>query len=506
MEDKRTRFGIAGLVGAGIALGTGELLAGLFDAVPSPLASVGGWVVDSAPPFVKDTAIAVLGTADKPALAIGTTIVALIIGWFAGIRVASHRWIGSVVFGGFGLVGVIAGRGEPLAELIPLIAALTVAASAGWFILELLTQTARAVEEPTDGLSGDTSRRKFIRLAAGGSAVAVVAGVAGRQLLTRLPDVPEFEDVPLDAIGVGVLDENQFDVLGLSPIVVPNEDFYRIDTALVVPSIDETEWSLRVHGLVDNELELSYDDVLGMEIIEDYVTIACVSNEVGGNLVGNALWGGVRLSEVLDMAGLKPEASQLVGRSIDGFTVGFPPELAYDGREPLIAVAMNGEPLPRAHGFPARLIVPGLYGFVSATKWLTEIELTTWDGFDAYWIPRGWAKEAPIKTQSRIDVPDSRDTLVAGDNVVAGVAWAPLKGIDRVEVQVDDGPWQEAEVSVPLSDRSWVQWSVFVSLDTGRPVVRVRATDGTGHTQTSDLLSPRPDGATGHHEVQLRVA
>jgi len=243
-----------------------------------------------------------------------------------------------------------------------------------------------------------------------------------------------------------------------------------------------------------------------MEIVEDYVTIACVSNEVGGGLVGNALWGGVRLSEVLDMAGVRSEASQLVGRSIDGFTVGFPPELVYDGREPLIAVAMNGEPLPRAHGFPARLIVPGLYGFVSATKWLTEIELTTWDDFDAYWIPRGWAKEAPIKTQSRIDVPSARHTLAPGDNTVAGVAWAPLKGIDRVEVQVDDGPWQEAEVSVPLSDRSWVQWRIVLPLDIGRPVVRVRATDGTGQTQTSEGAPPRPDGATGHHEVRLSVA
>lgn len=334
----------------------------------------------------------------------------------------------------------------------------------------------------------------------------MVAGVAGRQLLTRLREVPEFEDVPLNDTAVGLMDENMFDVSGLSPIVVPNEDFYRIDTALVVPSIDETDWSLRVHGLVDGELELSYDDLLGMEIVEDYVTIACVSNEVGGGLVGNALWGGVRLSEVLDMAGVKSEASQLVGRSIDGFTVGFPPELVYDGREPLIAVAMNGEPLPRAHGFPARLIVPGLYGFVSATKWLTEIELTTWDDFDAYWIPRGWAKEAPIKTQSRIDVPSPRHTLAPGDNTVAGVAWAPLKGIDRVEVQVDDGPWQEAEVSVPLSDRSWVQWRIVVPLDIGRPVIRVRATDGTGQTQTSEGAPPRPDGATGHHEVRLSVA
>jgi hypothetical protein len=242
-----------------------------------------------------------------------------------------------------------------------------------------------------------------------------------------------------------------------------------------------------------------------MEIVEDYVTIACVSNEVGGDLVGNALWSGVRLTDVLDLAGLRPEASQLVGRSIDGFTAGFPPDLAYDGRSPLIALGMNGDPLPRRHGFPARLIVPGLYGYVSATKWLTEIELTTWDGFDGYWIPRGWAKEAPIKTQSRIDVPTSRQALDPGPNVIAGVAWAPLRGIDRVEVQVGDGEWQAANIATPLSDRAWVQWKAEVDLESGRHLVRVRATDGTGQTQTAERASPRPDGATGYHQVRLQV-
>ncbi len=208
---------------------------------------------------------------------------------------------------------------------------------------------------------------------------------------------------------------------------------------------------------------------------------------------------------VLDMAGVRPEASQLVGRSIDGFTAGFPPELAYDGRDPLIALGINGEPLPRRHGFPARLIVPRIYGYVSATKWPTEIELTTWDAFDGYWIPRGWAKEAPIKTESRIDVPKRRQMLESGPNVIAGIAWAPLRGIERVEVQVDDGPWREAELTAPLSDTAWVQWMAVVALEAGRHQVRVRATDGTGQIQTAQEASPRPDGATGHHEILVQV-
>ncbi len=505
VEEVRTRAGISGVVAVAVALGVGELLAGLFDGVPSPLASVGGLVVDSSPSFVKDLAINVFGTADKAALAIGTSVIALAFGWYAGVQAARRLWVGLAVFGLFGSLGVAAGWGEPFAEPVPLVVATALAAVSGWLALAMLLESVGSVEEPTDGLSGDFSRRRFIRLAVGTSAAAAVAGSVGRALVTHLPDVPEVEIAAPTSGGTLLAEENVFEIEGLSPVVVPNDDFYRIDTALVVPSIDQTEWSLRVHGLVDSEIVLGYQDLLAMDIVEEYVTIACVSNEVGGDLVGNALWSGVRLTDVLDLAGVRPEASQLVGRSIDGFTAGFPPNLVYDGRDPLIALGMNGEPLPRRHGFPARLIVPGLYGYVSATKWLTEIDLTTWDDFDGYWIPRGWAKEAPIKTQSRIDVPTQRQTLEPGTNVIAGVAWAPLRGVDRVEVQVGDGPWQEADLTAPLSETAWVQWKAVVSLDAGRHQVRVRATDGSGETQTSEEASPRPDGATGHHEIVVRV-
>ncbi len=231
-----------------------------------------------------------------------------------------------------------------------------------------------------------------------------------------------------------------------------------------------------------------------------------MSNEVGGDLVGNAKWTGVYLTDVLDAAGVRPEATQIVGRSVDGWTAGFPTELAYDGRKPLIAVGMNDEPLPARHGYPARLIVPGLYGYVSATKWLEEIELTTWEGFDGYWIPRGWSKTGPIKTQSRIDVPRNGEVINGSPAVFAGVAWAPLKGIDKVEVRVSKGAWEEAELSDPLSDRSWVQWKLERNVAPGRHELEVRATDGTGETQTEVVSTPDPDGATGWHTIGFRAA
>jgi DMSO/TMAO reductase YedYZ molybdopterin-dependent catalytic subunit len=292
----------------------------------------------------------------------------------------------------------------------------------------------------------------------------------------------------------------------LSPLITPNERFYRIDTALLVPRPNLSTWRLRVHGMVDRPFELTYDELVAMPLHEQYVTIACVSNEVGGGLVGNALWRGVRLKELLERAGVQPEATQIVGRAVDGFTVGFPTAWALaDERESLVAVAMNGEALPADHGFPARLIVPGLYGYVSATKWLAEIELTTWEAFDAYWVPLGWAKEAPILTQSRIDTPRDAAQLQPGAVAVAGVAWAPDRGIRAVEVQVDEDGWQPAEMSVPISDATWVQWMYRWEATPGEHLLRVRATDGTGEVQTEMRSRPDPDGARGHHTIRVTV-
>jgi DMSO/TMAO reductase YedYZ molybdopterin-dependent catalytic subunit len=501
MHTTRRHAGVAGVVAAAVALGLGELIGGLFESVPSPMVAVGGQVIDWAPPFLKDFAIATFGTSDKLALALGTAAIALVLGWFVGVLTMSRPIVGPVAFGAFALLGVVAGLSEPMAVVWAVVLSLLVAAAAGILTLDGLLRVARQVEQPTDGLPADAGRRRFIRLAFAGGAAAVVAGGVGRVLTNRIPSVPTVSlgGTPATTVPpVGSAEE--FSVPGLTPLIVPNRDFYRIDTALAVPRIDQATWNVRVHGLVDNEVVLSYDDLLAMDYFDSYVTIACVSNQVGGDLVGNAKWTGVRLTEVLDRAGLQSGATQLVGRSIDGFTVGFPPAVLSDGRDAMIAFAMNGESLPREHGFPARLIVPGLYGYVSATKWLTEIELTGWDDFDAYWVPRGWSKEAPIKTQSRIDVPRSGDTVDSGSVVFAGVAWAPLKGIERVEVRVaENGEWHEAELTEPLSDTAWVQWKTTIDVAPGRYLVQVRATDGTGTVQTAEEHPARPDGATGYH-------
>jgi len=355
----------------------------------------------------------------------------------------------------------------------------------------------------------DWSRRGFLIRTAALGVGAGVATVVGRSLLdarlnrpqtvaARIPSPAQLAQLPAGA---------DLGLAGVTPIVMPNSRFYRIDTSLLVPSVDVASWQLRIHGMVDHEVTLSFDDLTAMPVFEQYVTIACVSNEVGGALVGNAKWTGVRLRDVLDIAGVQAGATQLIGRSVDGWTAGIPMAWVMDAsREPMVALGMNDEPLPVAHGFPARLIVPGLYGYVSATKWLKELELTTWDAFDGYWIPLGWAKEGPILTQSRIDVPHAGAQLDKGRIGVAGVAWAPDRGIAAVEVKVDDEPWAAARLSPPISDATWVQWRFDWAAAPGSHVLSVRATDGTGEVQTDAESRPAPDGARGHHTIGVNVS
>ena len=306
----------------------------------------------------------------------------------------------------------------------------------------------------------------------------------------------------------GDLAAAEYGLPGLTPVLTRNADFYRIDTALSVPLVDPETWVLTVDGMVDRPLRLSLADLLAMEQVEADVTLQCVSNEVGGDLVGTARWQGVLLSELLERAGVQRGAGQVVGVSVDGFTAGFPTSYATDGRSALLALGMNGELLPLEHGFPARLVVPGLYGYVSATKWLRSITLTTWEGFDGFWVPRGWSKEGPIKTASRIDLPADGATVAAGEVVVAGMAWAPgpERGVERVEVRVDGtGPWQEAELGRALGPQAWRQWRMAWDAAPGVHLLEVRATDATGDVQDARLAPPRPDGATGLHGVRVRV-
>ena len=496
----------AGATAAGLALGITELLAGMFEGIPSAVASVGSYVVDNSPNFVKDFAISIFGTADKGALAIGTAIVAVLIGLVIGRASLRRPWVNPVSFALFAVLGIGAALGQVNVSPGLAVVGIGLAAVAGWALLRSVLAALQS-DDPADNAATDPARRRLLGGVAGAGLAAVAAGGVGRQLIiARSESVRETMALPVPRTTVPPPSSAaSLNVPGITPIVVPNDQFYRIDTALVVPRPDLDSWRLKVNGMVDNELSLSINDLYDMDLHESYVTIACVSNRVGGDLVGNAKWTGVRLTEVLDMAGVNPaRATQLVPRSVDGWTAGFPTQLAFDGREPLIALGMNGEPLPPDHGFPARLIVPGLYGYVSATKWLEEIELTTWDAFNAYWIPKGWAKEGPIKTQSRIDTPRTGE-LVTGKFVAGGVAWSPEHGIVSVEVRAEGGDWQVAEISDPLSDRSWVQWSAKLDLERGDYKLQVRAVDGTGQPQTEAVAPVRPDGATGYHTIRVTV-
>jgi DMSO/TMAO reductase YedYZ molybdopterin-dependent catalytic subunit len=494
---------LAGAVAAGLALGLTELLAGFFERIPSAVSAVGTYVVDGSPSFVKDFAISVFGTADKGALAIGTVVFGVIIGALVGRAGLRRPWLSAVAFGGFALLGIVAAAGQVDANLPMTIVGISLAAGIGWLSLRFLLAALNSAD-PLDHTPANPDRRKLIGGMAGAGLLAAAAGGVGRQMIiARSESVRDRMALPRARTTVASPGAaSSLDVPGISPIVVPTKDFYRIDTALVVPRPDPASWRLGITGMVDRELSLSMDDLLAMDLHERYVTIACVSNRVGGDLVGNAKWTGVKLTEVLDRAGVDPAAGQIVPRSVDGWTAGFPTAAAFDGREPLIALGMNDEMLPPAHGFPARLIVPGLYGYVSATKWLEEIELTSWEAFDAYWIPRGWAKEGPIKTQSRIDTPGS-GSIVEPAFVVAGVAWSPQHGIEKVEVRVDGGPWVDAEMSLPLADTAWVQWQANLAVAAGRHEIEVRATDGTGQPQTEQQVAPRPDGASGYHKIAV---
>ena len=492
-----------------MSLGLTELFAGLSTSVPSAISAIGSIVVDRSPSWLKDFAIQAFGTADKAVLAICIVGVSLLIGWFVGKASVDKPWPMIVAFAAAGVVGIAAQIAEGSGETPAILASTLVAMSVGVLTWYGLLALARPTErEATDRDAVDLSRRRFMLGVASAGTVAVVTIAAGRARLRsraeaqraalELPTPVESQPNPTSA--------NDFDLSGLTPIVVGNATFYRIDTALVVPTIDPDEWRLRITGMVEREVELTYQDIAAMPQIERYITLSCVSNEVGDRLVGNALWTGVPLRDILDMAGPLPGADQIVGRSVDAWTAGFPTELAYDGRDALLAIGMNREVLPANHGFPARLVVPGLYGYVSATKWLTEIEMTTWEAFDGYWIPRNWSKEGPIKTQSRIDRPRRRDDIPTGTYTAAGVAWAPTLGIDKVEVQLDGGSWLEAELSAPLSDDAWVQWKVDLDLSEGDHELAVRATDGTGFTQSPIPVPPAPDGAEGWHTIRFSAS
>lgn len=368
------------------------------------------------------------------------------------------------------------------------------------------------VERPAVMLAGADlwtfDRRRLLTGAAGGAVVAVGGAVLGQALggrravdAARVRVALPRPATPAKPLPAGA----DLHIRGLSPFITNNRDFYRVDTALVVPQVDPNSWTLRMHGMVDRPVELTYQELLGMPLTEADVTLTCVSNEVGGEYVGNARWLGVRMAEVLRRAGLRSGADMLLSTSADGFTCGTPVDVVMDGRDALFAIAMNGEALPVAHGFPVRQVVPGLYGYVSATKWVVDIKVTRFDQDEGYWTPRGWAAKGPIKTQSRIDVPKSGDSLKAGRATIAGVAWAQHTGVDAVEVRVDRGQWRQARLAEVPGPDTWRQWSIDWDATAGEHTIQVRATDAAGRTQTDQEAPPPPDGATGWHTITVKV-
>ncbi|MBW3643173.1 MAG: molybdopterin-dependent oxidoreductase [Actinobacteria bacterium] len=505
------RGATAGVVAGAVALAGSELLAAVVPSTPSLVAAVGQDVIIRVPPVVEDVAIEVFGTADKVALVVGIVVVSLALAAALG-AVAVRRFSLAVLgFVMFGVVGTLSAMATPGASVPGTVLTGALAVGGGVAVLRRLVVAlarppASAPRSPPEG--AEWGRRRFVRLAGTGAGLALVAAAAGRGLARWVSGGSGPSDVVLRSPAASLpspVPATALDVEGLSPLFTPNADFYRIDTALVVPRVDLADWRLRVTGMVDRPFELTFAELLDLDQVEADITLSCVSNEVGGDLVGNARWQGVPLVELLDRAGVRPGATQIVGRSIDGWTGGFPTDAVGDGRGALVAVGMNGEPLPLDHGFPARLVVAGLYGYVSATKWLGEIELTTLDAFDGYWVPRGWSKLGPVDTQARIDVPRPRARLPAGRHVIAGVAWAPSRGIARVEVSVDEERWNDAVLSDALGVDAWRQWRYEWDARPGRHEIRVRATDGEGRTQTAERSLPRPDGATGHHTVAVTV-
>jgi len=504
---------LAGLAAALVALAVAELLAGLNRAWRSPVLDVGDRVIDAAPPFVKEFAIDTFGTNDKPALLIGIGVVLVVYAGIVGfVALRRHFLVGVVGVGLFGVIGAWAALSRRIAPPSHVALPSVIGAAAGIGALWLVRQSVRQREEQPVSGPGGTDRREFLRrsgvLLAGLAATAAVVGVAGRWLGSRFAAAASRAGVTLPRPATplaAVPPSTQVDVPGMTPFITPNDRFYRIDTALTAPQVPTDSYTLRIKGMVDNELELSFDDLLRREMIERDITLTCVSNEVGGKLAGTARWLGTRLDALLREAGVQPGADQVVGRSVDGFECGFPIEAARDGRDAMVAIGMNGEPLPIEHGFPARLIVPGLYGFVSATKWLTEIELTTFDEFDHYWLRRGWAQRAPIKLMSRIDTPRGLAKVRAGLVPIAGVAWEQTVGIAGVEVSVDDGSWEPADLADGTTNDTWRQWVYRWTATPGRHSVKVRAIDNAGAIQTADRAEPIPDGASGHHQIVVIV-
>jgi DMSO/TMAO reductase YedYZ molybdopterin-dependent catalytic subunit len=523
---------LAGLLTGAVAVGAGQLVAGLTSPGASPVVAVGQLQIDFTPPALKNFAIRAFGSHDKLVLVGGILVV---LGLFAaGLGIVAMRRLryglaGLVVFA---VIGVIAAATRPAASAVDVLPALA-AAAAAVIAMPVLVRTADAARpagpaarppQPATAQGntarGDTAsaglrpgppqpdRRRFLAVSAVAAGTATVGVLAGRALAGRfsVAGARAALRIPAPAVRAPALPSGaDLGIPGLSAFITPNGAFYRVDTAIVLPQVAPESWQLRIHGMVRQEITIGFAELIRRPLTEDYITVCCVSNPVGGPYISNALWLGASLPSLLRQAGIRAGAGQLLCTSTDGFTSGVPVQAVMDGRDALLAVAMNHATLPVAHGFPVRMVVPGLYGYVSACKWLTDIEVTTFQAATAYWAQRGWDAQAPIKTESRIDVPHGNAAITAGPTRVAGVAWAQHKGIDAVEVRADRGAWHQARLAAVPGIDTWRQWVWDWHATPGTHLLEARATDKTGYTQTAAQTPPEPNGATGYPSVTVTV-
>jgi DMSO/TMAO reductase YedYZ molybdopterin-dependent catalytic subunit len=522
------RGAAAGLLSGAVAVGAGQLVAAITGANGSPVVAVGQLQIDLTPPALKNFAISAFGSHDKLVLVSGLLVVLALVAAVLGIlamRRLGYGLVGLAVFAVIGAVAAATAGGATMVILIrvargtgsrgspdrPAAAAPEPAAPVARSLpagVPAAPPTGSALEAAPGGPPEELGRRRFLVVsaaAAGTAAAGVLAGrvlaggssIASARTLLRIPEPA----LPAPALPAGA----DLAIPGLSPFITANEAFYRVDTAIVLPQVAPASWMLRIHGMVAREIHISFDQLIRRPLTEDYITLCCVSNPVGGPYTGNARWLGASLASLLRRAGLAAGADQLLCTSADGFTSGVPVQAVMDGRGALLAVAMNGAALPVAHGFPVRMVVPGLYGYVSACKWLTDIEVTTYAANTAYWAQRRWAAQAPVKTESRIDIPIGSAPLAAGPTRVAGVAWAQHKGIAAVEARADRGPWQQARLAAVPGIDTWRQWVWDWHATPGHHLLQARATDNTGYTQTATQTPPEPNGATGYPAVTVTV-
>ena len=500
--------------GAGVAsvlagVGAAELVSAFVVQNGSPVLTVGALLIDLAPGWVKEAVIGLFGTGDKAFLIVSLAVVVIIGAGLAGWLERVRPPVGRILIGVGGAVGVLAAvtrSGNGIVDAVPsALAALVGILLLGWLI-GILRDTQPTRVAPL----GRVSRRRFLTTTAATAAAGAVALVVGQAVAGGFRAASAARaafHLPQPARTAPPIPPGaSFDIPGLSPLITPNADFYRIDTALQIPGIAPEDWRLKITGMVEHEVDLTFAELLALPLEESTTTLTCVSNEVGGDLIGNATWLGYPIRHLLARAKPKPDADMVLSTSQDGWTAGTPIEALTDERNAILAVGMNGQPLPLEHGYPVRMVVPGLYGYVSATKWVVSLDVTRFDQHTAYWTDRGWSERGPVKLSSRIDVPASGRQVNAGTVTVAGVAWSQHVGVSAVHVRVDEGEWQEATLADAISPDTWRQWRYAWQATPGTHTLRVRATDAKGMVQTSTVRDVVPDGATGLHSIQVTVA